>query len=227
MISVEVAGVRIDEPMTALTDILIAGVCWTLWYRLKGFPKGDVVHTFYRLFFFMIGVATLLGGIFGHAFQYAVGVGWKLPGWITSMISVMLAERSAIMHTRPIMPKKIGNFFSVFNILELLTLITLTCITVDFFWVEFHAFYGFLFVVGAFEIYNYRKTHSKASRIILLSVFVSAMAATAQIAKITISPQFDNLALAHVLMCFSAIVLYTGVKNIPVVVSRKSKFWFL
>jgi hypothetical protein len=207
-------GVRIQEPITALTDLLITAVCWYLFAKLRPYKEKSRVYRLFQSFFFMMGLATLLGGIFGHAFNYAVGYLLKLPGWIASMFAVMLAERSAIIHSRPLMKLNIGNFFAVINIIELITLITLTCLTLNFFFVEFHAFYGLLIVFGCFETYVYLKTKDEGAKNMLISVGISAIAAAVHISHFSIHRWFNYLDLAHIIMCVSAFVLYNGVKKI-------------
>ncbi|GIV30232.1 MAG: hypothetical protein KatS3mg028_1298 [Bacteroidia bacterium] len=74
--AVEVWGIKILEPVTSLTDIMVSGVCFYAAYMIyKEFygaaKKGGHLHTLYALsimYFSLMGVATLLGGIFGHAF---------------------------------------------------------------------------------------------------------------------------------------------------------------
>lgn len=210
-------GILIQEPVTTITDIFITIVCWFVFLRLKPFHNLSLVYRLFRYFFFMMGLATLLGGIFGHAFNYAVGYDLKLPGWICSMVAVMLAERSSIFHAKPYMKKQVGELFSVVNIVELATLITAVCVTLDFLFVEAHAFYGLLIVFGSFEFYVYRRTKNQGSKYLLYSVGISAIAAFVHISFLSIHPWFNYLDLAHCLMCVSAYVLYVGVTKLAVV----------
>ncbi len=209
-------GILIQEPVTTLTDIMITVVCWFVFLRLKPYHFRSIVYRLFRYFFFMMGLATLLGGIFGHAFNYAVGYNLKLPGWICSMIAVMLAERSSIVHARPLLKKQIGELFSVLNIVELATLITAVSVTLNFLFVEVHALYGLLIVFGSFEFFIYRKTKDAGSRYLLYSVGISSIAAFVHISYFTIHPWFNYLDLAHCLMCVSAYVLYLGVRKLKV-----------
>jgi len=209
-------GILIQEPVTAITDIFITITCWYIFLRLKPYHNNALAYRLFRYFFFMMGLATLLGGIFGHAFSYAVGYNLKLPGWICSMVAVMLAERSSIVHARPLMKKQVGEFFSVLNIVELLTLVTAVSITVNFFFVEAHAFYGLLIVFGSFELYIFRKTGDEGSRWLLYSVCVSALAACVHIGYFSIHRWFNYLDLAHCLMCVSAFLLYQGVTRMSI-----------
>lgn len=207
--------ILIQEPVTAITDIFITAITWRIFFKSKGELVPTLPNQLYRYFFFMIGLATLLGGIFGHALCYRLGIGWKLPGWITSMFAIMLAERAAIIHVLPQMPKLLQRILPALNILELCTMVTTAIVTLNFFWVEFHAFYGLGIVVGVFELINYRKTRNPASKWILIAVSISFIAAFVQIAGIHIhDPWFRAVDMAHVIMCGTALILYKGVRLI-------------
>ena len=87
--TIELFGLPIMEPMVTFTDLWITIVCLFafLSLRKKAFP--GVIHRYMRYYFLIMALATFLGGVLGHAFQYAVGIEWKLPGWLISMIAVM------------------------------------------------------------------------------------------------------------------------------------------
>lgn len=210
-----VSDILIQEPVTAATDVLITTIAWVIFFRLKKLSVRNTSNLLYQYFFFMIGLATLLGGIFGHALCYRLGIGWKLPGWITSMFAIMLIERAAIMHVLPILSPTARKVLPVINILELIIMITTCVLTLNFFWVEFHAFYGLGIVVGIFESINYMRTGNKASKWILIAVGISYIAALLQLAKIDLhDPWFRAIDAAHIIMCVTSLVLYKGVKRI-------------
>src|ERR1039458_2527470 len=104
--SLEIGCIKIMEPVTVLTDLIVAVVCFYAWNRLKRKNNsGNIVFTLYRYFFLGMGLSTTLGGLIGHAFIQYLSFPWKLPGWILSMVSVALAERASIMHARPLLKK--------------------------------------------------------------------------------------------------------------------------
>ena len=208
-------NVIIQEPVTTITDLIITAFTWTIFFNARKNLTPNRSNRLYRYFFFMIGLATLLGGIFGHAFCYRLGIGWKLPGWIISMIAIMLVERAAIMHVLPIMPPVFRKILPALNLVELTIMITTAVITLNFFWVEFHAFYGLGIVVGTFEMINFIKTRNAASRWILTAVGISLSAAAVQLLHIDMhDPWFRDVDFAHVVMCITSVVLYKGVKLI-------------
>ncbi|MFT7614195.1 MAG: hypothetical protein ACI9J3_003177, partial [Parvicellaceae bacterium] len=94
---IDLFGLRIEEPITMATDFLVGIVCFYALFRLmqkkkKNQVKGDpTVFQFLKYFFLLMGISTILGGLLGHGFNYALNIYWKLPYWGVSMFSVALA----------------------------------------------------------------------------------------------------------------------------------------
>jgi MFS family permease len=212
--SIDIAGIKILEPVTTLTDLMVTAVCFYAFVHLRSHKHKEIKHVkYYRYFFLFMGIATLLGGLIGHAFLYLFTFAWKVPAWIVSMISIALAERAAIMRARPLMHNHLGKFFTYLNGLELVTFMFIAVYTLKFIYVEIHAMYGLLIVVFSFEGYVYYRTRDNGSKKILVAVFLAALAASAHIGKITISKWFNYFDLAHVLMTISCAVLFLAVKE--------------
>jgi hypothetical protein len=225
MTAIEIAGVKILEPVTTLTDLLVTAVCLYAFVKLKTHQHKEAKHVkYYRYFFLFMGLATFLGGIIGHAFLYLFTFAWKVPAWIVSMISIALAERAAIMRARPLMHNKLGLFFTYLNMVELVIFMFISVYTLRFIFVEIHAMYGLLIVVFSFEGYIYLKTRDAGSKKILFAVLLAALAATAHIGKITIHKWFNYFDLAHILMAISCWVLYLAVKEMLPELENKRNF---
>lgn len=208
--SIYIAGIRVDEPMATLTDVIVSAVCFYAFYRLQKYHRAGRAQFYFKYYFLLMGIATFLGGVIGHGFLYLFSFGWKLPGWITSMISVALIERSAIAHANPYIKPSIGKFFLVMNLVELTTIMTITLVTLNFQWVEFHSAYGLLFVVGSFHLYTYRKTKDRGSLTILGAIAIVCMASLTFKFKLSPHVWFNYLDLSHTLMAIAAYVFYLG-----------------
>lgn len=94
--SVEFYGIRVDEPVTTLTDLVVTAVCIYAFYCLNAIPKQNNVHTYLKYYSIKMAIATAVGGLIGHGFFYLFTFAWKLPGWLTSMLSIALVERVCI-----------------------------------------------------------------------------------------------------------------------------------
>lgn len=207
-------GIRIDEPIVTITDLLVSFLCLYFFYKIHRSGKKEKTFLFFKIYFLNMGIATLLGGIIGHAFLYYFSFYWKLPGWIMSMISIMFVERAVIEHTRIWLKDSIVKIFGIINIIEFLTFLTLTIITLNFFFVEFHSGYGLMFVVLSLEGFLYIKTKNSGSKFILVGIIFAALAAIFFMNKISPHQWFNYISISHVLMAIAATFFYLGTKKI-------------
>jgi hypothetical protein len=208
-------GIRIDEPVTTATDILVGLTCLVCAYKLRPLYNGSFMHKQIMLYFILMGIATLLGGILGHGFLYALGFFWKLPGWLLSMIAVNLLERVMIHFSASQLSPKMLRFFSIFNIIELVVFMALAFGTLNFLYVQIHSTYGFLIVVFSFCLYNYRRDHHpEIMKNMMIGVWWIFVCAVVFVAKISISQWFNHADLAHMFMFIGAIYFYIGSKEL-------------
>ena len=206
-------GIRIAEPVTSATALMVSAVSWYAWRRLRIRAPANPVVRLARGFFLLMALATLSGGLIGHAFLYRVTFAWKVPGWILGMSGIVALERAAIVHARPLMAPGWGQVFSVLNVLEFVIVLYLALATLDFRVVEIHAAYGLLVVVGLFEGYVFAKTRDAGSRLILAAILVATVAAAVQVSRFSPSVWFTFLDVGHVLMCVCALVMMRGVER--------------
>lgn len=208
-------GIRIDEPVTTATDILVGITCLICAYKLKPLYNGSFMHKQIILYFILMGIATVLGGVLGHGFLYALGFFWKLPGWLLSMIAVNLLERVMIHFSASELSPKMLRFFSIFNIVELVVFMVLAFGTLNFLYVQIHSTYGFLVVVFSFCVYNYRKGHHpEIMKNMMIGVWWIFVCAVVFVAKISISKWFNHADLAHMFMFVGAIYFYLGSRGL-------------
>lgn len=208
--SITVFDIRIDEPVNMLTDLIVSAVCLVAYYKLTKKQLPGKTQLYFRWYFLLMGLATLFGGVIGHGFLYAFSFAWKLPGWIISMFSIALIERSSIEHARPLISPKVGKGFLILNIIELLTVMTITIYTLNFQWVEFHSGYGLLAVVLTFHGFTYLKTRDKGSGTIILGVGIASIAALIFMNEISPNIWFNHIDLSHVIMAIAAQLFYKG-----------------
>ena len=208
--SIDFFGLRIDEPVTTVTDLLVSSVCFYAFYQLNKIPLKNNVHWNLKYYFLSMGMATLIGGVIGHGFLYLFSFAWKLPGWLTSMFSIALLERASILYAKPLIKPKVGNFFAWMNIIELSTFVIVTFSTLNFFFVEVHSAYGLLIIVTSFNYVVYRKRKTEASKLFLMAVGVSAISALIFMNEIGISIWFNHFDISHILMSISAFIFYRG-----------------
>ncbi len=222
--SIDILGLRVDEPITMLTDVLVTVVCWYAFYKLgkmkdpmNGGPTGASRASILRLvrgYFLTMGMATLLGGVIGHSFNYALSIYWKIPGWYVSMFSVALLERASIFHAFPLIRPSLARFFAVVNIVELLFFLVISVATMNFYFVMGHAAYGILIVTGGFQGYVFYRTRHEGSRLFLMGIIMSTIGALFFVMQWAPSIWFNHMDIAHVMMAVACWYFYLGGKKI-------------
>jgi hypothetical protein len=217
--SIEILGVRIDEPIATFTDVIVAAVCFYAFFILNRISKRVKLHYYLKLFFLTMGIGTFLGGVIGHGFLYFFNdithttlpvSPWKLPGWYASMFSIALLERAVIERSKVLVPASVGRFFSRLNIIELVTFMTITGFTLNFFFVEVHTAYGFLVVTSSFSLFIYLKTHHKGSKRFLIAVACSAISALFFMNKWSFGKWCNYFDISHSVMAVGAWFFYRG-----------------
>lgn len=86
-------GLCLQEPMALVTDWLIAGIAFFLYFKLKS-QNGDFVRN-WRFFLISIGYSTFFGGL-GHLFFEYTGFYGKIPSWILGIVAAFYAGRAMI-----------------------------------------------------------------------------------------------------------------------------------
>ncbi|MDA3819983.1 MAG: hypothetical protein PF590_05955 [Candidatus Delongbacteria bacterium] len=203
-------GIRIDEPVTMVTDLLVSAVCFYAFFSLYKISSPLKIRKFLMFYFLGMGMATFFGGVIGHGFLYAFSFAWKLPGWITSMLAVMILERAAIDHASHVVSRSAVRFFKWMNIIELVTFMTLTFVTLNFKFVEIHSAYGVMFVVGSYSLFTYWKTRSKASKIFLYGVGFAIVSSIIYLNQWNLHTWFNYLDASHTIMAVAAFILFRG-----------------
>lgn len=214
--TIHLFGIRIDEPIVTLTDLLVSVLCLIYFIRLHRQVRQNRSIVLFKFYFLTMSIATFLGGVLGHAFLYTLSLPYKLPGWIVSMFSIMLIERAVINHTRLLLKPRIIQILQIVNLAELATFMILSIYFLDFFFVEFHSGYGLMFVVLGLEGYLFFKTKNNASKNILVGIALAAIAALVFMNKLSPHQWFNHIAVSHVFMAFAAYFFYKGASKIEI-----------
>lgn len=211
--SIEVFGLVLQEPVNTLTDLFVSIICLIAYLKLNALPQKGQTKQLFKYYFLSMSLATFLGGVLGHALLAYVPFYMKLPGWITSMLSIALLERAVIQYSRKWIDPKIGLLFSKLNIIELLIFLVLSLATLNFQFVLIHAGYGIAIVVTGFTGFVYLKEKNTGSKLILLGVLVSAIGAYFFVFQIGIDKWFNHIDMSHVFMMIASVLYYKGAKS--------------
>lgn len=223
--SIEIWSLRIDEPMTTLTDLFIAAISIFAWFRIGRMSRQHEGETapwlkealrYFRYYFLLMALATTYGGVIGHAFIYAFGFAWKLPGWFLSMLSINLLERAMIAYSKPYMSTRWHRWFSWFNLLELVAFAFLAYYFLNFKFVEIHTAYGLVVFVLAFSVFNYRKrmgSDRMPALHLIIGVGNAVIAGLVYIYRLGVHEWFNHVDISHLFLCIASWQFYLACKK--------------
>lgn len=206
-----ILGLRIQEPITTLTDVFVTIVCFYAVAKTQKKLDAGSLRNYFSYYFLLMGLSTLFGGFCGHAFQYELGLTGKLPGWLISTAAILLFALATIKLTSPLLSKKVRNALSALIILESVVSFILIAKTHDLKYVQFHATFGLLLVSTSLHAIMAVKKLNEGSKYILAGVGVSAIMAIIFNLQIAISKWFNHMDIAHVLMGLTILLFLKGV----------------
>lgn len=212
--SIDIGSLTIDEPVMVLTDLLVAAVCFYAWFHLRKISGSSKTKTFVLIYFLSMGAATTIGGIIGHGFISYLNFYYKLPAWLTSMISIAMLERACIELAKPYIKSGVGRFFSWINMIELIFFAIISLYTLCFFYVEMHAAYGLVIVVFSFCLFLYFKTKHRGIMWYLIAVGFATISAIIFTFDLYINQWITHVDLGHIFMALSAYFFFLGSKAI-------------
>ena len=203
---------RVGEPVTALTDIIVAIVCFYSFYKL-GKVEGSNIGTYFRYYFLLLGIATLWGGLIAHAFIYSLSKPWKIPGWIASTWAIsLLAFAMAQYHKKSV--GKIYNLLVGLIVLELVLVMNVIVYTIEFKWAGAHLAFGLFFIVGSLSAYSYSKFKDEGSLWMLYGIITFLVSGVIFATKLSIHTWFNHIDLTHSLLAVTAFIMYKGISKI-------------
>lgn len=194
-------GLRLGEPVTAFTSLLMAFMCLYAWKRLGKFSSVITRPDYFRFFFLLMAISAFLGAVVGHLFIYMLPFAFKIPGWILGMLALAALVQASIWRTIGVLN---GQWIYKISVLNKMTLLFGAVWLVGSLWfpvVEFHAAIGLLGMVLPMEYLMYRKDANVSSRYMLMGIGLLVFAVLFHIAQISISVWFSFFDIAHLIMC--------------------------
>lgn len=217
--SIELFGLRIDEPVTTITDIIVALI--GIWGYFKIKRANNLKHvSVYALFFLGTGISTMIAGILGHAFLYRFGYEIKMVGWVLGILGTCFAQFAAVFHAKQTIGERAAKILLMICYAEVIISMTILILKPSFIVVICHTAFGLLLMVTVLEAINYSKTSSKLSLMMIYGVGLAVSAIIVHTCKIAISKWFNHLDVSHVFLGLSLYVMIKGVlyeqKNNPI-----------
>ncbi|TAE47773.1 MAG: hypothetical protein EAZ89_16935 [Bacteroidetes bacterium] len=212
---VEMMGVTILEPVTSLTDLITATVCFVSYYRLIQNPSNELAHRLLRNYFLFMGLTTAFAGVIGHALLYLVTPDWKAIGWTCSALAIFCIERSSILSSpvlTDVWKKRLTWLAGLQFVLFMLLIINPP--TRSFDTVKLNSAIGLGVFTLAVQAAAYRKDLHQGRRWIIGSILFGLIPAYIYNAEISLHTWFNFHDISHVLMATAMYIMYIGARDI-------------
>ena len=214
--SIWISGIRIDEPVTLITNLIVTAVCFYAYYRVKDVLETSKFQRFIKYYFLVLGVAIGLGGVLGHGFLYALSIGWKLPGWMLSIFSITLLERAIIEKSKFYLSERIHDFLIWASGVKLVVFMFLTAYFIDFTYVGYHTSLGLICIVTSCSTFVFLKTKNTGSILFILGVLLSAFSGLIFLNKWGFHMWFNHVDVSHIFMAMASYFFYKATVNLKI-----------
>ena len=206
-------GVRIAEPVIALTGLVIGAVAWYAWLRLGRISNPLPEQRMVRMFFGFMSASAVIGAFIGHAFLYHFPFYFKLPAWVLSMVAASALERSAILRIDGWVGEKTNRLLLSLNIFKWFVFVGIVGVTVFYPVVQIHMAICMLLGLGIAEFLLWKRDRNDASRLMLLSILPALVGALVGAFKLSPSIWFAHQDVSHMFICVSLWVLMLGAEK--------------
>jgi hypothetical protein len=214
-----ISGLRIGEPVTAVTDFLVTAVCFYAFYKLRDLPNSN--RKYFRLYFLLLGLAVLWGGFAAHAFAYFLSQAWKVPGWLASTWAVSLLAVGMVRQHQNLIAK-FSKLIYLIILLELLFVTGATLYSLEFRWAGFHSAFGLLFIVSTLSVWSYFKFRDTGSKLMLIGVGIFILSGLVFTLQLKMHTWFNHVDLTHVFLTVAAYVFYRAIVKMEPLPSSNS-----
>lgn len=212
--SIEILSLRIDEPITTITDIFLGIICLIAFVRIGKLENSGKGGWYFKFYFLLLGLGAISGGLLGHAFLYRLAEEWKLVSWCLTLISVALLIQALVEVSRSVFKKNVLRIFSWFNILIFTLALFLTLRSLDFNPVKYYSLFGLVVMAGSICFYIYHRTGNKGVLILMTGVGIGILSAIVFSLEWGLSAWFNHRDVSHIILCLSVYLIYRGTRRI-------------
>jgi hypothetical protein len=212
--SVEVFHVRVDEPVTTVTNIILAAICFYAFFRIAQPGGAEKIRGYFKYYFLTLGLGALFGGLLGHAFLYSLSPAWKLLSWVLILFSVAILAHALAEMARPVIKPAFCRLVRWLNLLILFTALLVTSLTLEFSTVKYYSIFGMVVIVGSMSYILYRRTGNRAMVMLLMAVGIGSVSAVVFATGWGVSPWFNHKDISHLIISISVLFIYKGAARI-------------
>ncbi|UXX80790.1 hypothetical protein N7E81_06715 [Reichenbachiella carrageenanivorans] len=202
--TIELLGLQVTEPMTWITNWMVAVSCFVFGHRLFHDEQADLSQKFWALFFLFMGMASMTGGV-AHGFIHYVGHKFHHGAWLLSGIAVFCAQLAVL----PLIEKdKVRSAVRIFCYVQLMAMSASVLIFQHFSCVLVDSVVGLIGVVIPVSLVHFAKNKDRRSLWVVIGVLTNLLPAMIHLLKFSINEWFNFNDISHVVMIGCFYVMY-------------------
>jgi hypothetical protein len=224
--TLKLGNLVIGEPMTSLTDILLAVTSFLLVIRIRSRLNESFFNNAWRMFFLFMGISTTFG-TFAHALNGSEATRLFNVLWMAMTFSSSTAVFYAVHATIRFMRSSDmwRRIFTRINFIALIVFLLYTAAYNDFEIFKIHAAVG-VAIIFITHFIAWMKSHW-GSGWIAVGMGLSIMTVIIHTSQLSISKWFNYKDISHVIMLMSLVCIYNGIhamsNNLQLSVFRNRK----
>ena len=209
-----------QEPVTTLTDFLVAIVCWVAFFLFSKNDKSSITYKWFRAYFLIFAIGMTSAAWLGHGLQAYVVPEMKLIGWLCGATGILFLQTGSFRLIRNKLPKILQRFLPIWFVLQWLVAVVLMLtrisegIALAFQVTQVNSAIGFMVFLLPMHVFSWKKLGVKQSRIIVIATFYSAIPGFVYSNQISIHRWFNYHDISHVLMAIFMTIMFLGLNRI-------------
>lgn len=228
-----IGDLLIIEPMTAITDIIAAIICFICYAKFNKKSQNTSIK-YYSNFFLYMGISMLIGGLLTHAFCYLVQdqllsnqelklLPWsqkiqfmwhKMPCWIFNLVSVTYFLIYMSNHSKRIYGEKNSRIWLITSIIITALMFVLLFAMLDFFVTEMHIGFAILALCLPMHLKILRKEKTPYVYSNIVACVITILVALVMIFKVTFGTFFNFNDISHLLIGASMYYFFVGASQL-------------
>ena len=195
-------GLHLQEPSIFITDLILGSLCFYIFTKISRNTKFEKK---WKMFYLMLGICTILGGI-GHLFFYYTGVAGKSISWVFSLTSNLYASLAIINEVKSERNRK---QIRVVCFSKSIILIILAIVTQKFLFIAIDAGISFIYF-AAYLSYRIAKPWNFW---MITGVGCMLPSLVFVIGKIDPHPHFNRIDMGHLFMILAILSFWKGIRD--------------
>lgn len=207
IIRFSIGELQLQEPMALITNWLIAITCIVLYKKIK--LPGTEFEKYWKKFYLFFGISVTFGGL-GHLFFHYFGVYGKYPCWTIGVLASYYAGK-AMISTSIFSEKNRKKLYQVL-IAKCILLGLLAVVFSNFIFITIDAVLSYLVYCGIVSGV-YWKRGFDGFKYIVFAIIVLFPSIFIFLLRLSPHVWFNKEDLSHILMIFTIILFYFGIKQ--------------